>query len=139
MPTCPVCHSEFDLGANHQRFCSEKCRDRDYRRRESAKKNPSGIRRCKLCAVPITIYNAKYCPACKKIAYADIVRRSNAAKRERDAILLVSELPTIPVLCKCPKCGEKHIVMHFQEPKMMPRIYCPRHERLRESYMDVYF
>lgn len=30
----------------------------------------------------------------------------------------------IPVVCKCPKCERKHVVMHYRKPAIMPRISC---------------
>ena len=49
----------------------------------------------------------------------------------------------VAVLCKCPYCGEKHLVTMKTAPVVMPRIYCPDHKTLRKiepggySYDDI--
>ena len=30
----------------------------------------------------------------------------------------------VPIVCKCPKCERQHVVMHYYQPKVMPRIAC---------------
>lgn len=37
----------------------------------------------------------------------------------------------VAVLCKCPYCGETHLMNMKTAPLVMPRIYCPDHETMR--------
>jgi len=39
----------------------------------------------------------------------------------------------IPVVCKCPKSGQLHTVMMNSKPNIMPRIYAPEYEYLRND------
>lgn len=43
----------------------------------------------------------------------------------------------VAVLCKCPFCGETHLVNMAHPPVVMPRIYCPEHKYFRSGDADT--